>query len=105
MMPPLLSGPDERRWAPAILMQWRAFPRLLSQHRRPDVLPYEHRGSRIRTLELTTDAGLLEALEEFHAEPDRWLRKMLAQAILASGRGFDANTREELTKALACRIS
>jgi hypothetical protein len=59
-------------------------------------------------MSITNDRQVEAALNEFKAEPDRWLRKMLAQAILAypnTASVCSSDTRAELGKALECRIS
>jgi hypothetical protein len=75
--------------------------------RRPAVIPYEHRGARIRKMRLQGPHDVAQALGEFRTEVDPWLRKMIAERVLASDhvRSLAADSLEELRTASKCQIS
>lgn len=70
------------------------------------VTPYEHRGAEIRALVVRSSDDLAATIALFDAEPDRWLRKMLAQRILGSEHSDRVSpvVRNELQEALECRV-
>ena len=67
------------------------------------VLPYEHRGKEYSQISVRSEEELRKAILQLRNEPDRWLRKIIAQKILLSDADFSMHL-EELKEATTCQI-